>query len=131
MPQLLVTEPAGFAGRNLPDLSANADGNSGYLLVNGGRFGTHGFGTSFVAPQFAATQALINELLGHRVGQLNPLLYRLYRLGAAPTRPIMAGDNWGYAVHDGYNQATGLGAMDAFRLFQGLRSFDTDAIARQ
>lgn len=129
-PTVLATPPAGFPGRNLPDLAADADPHTGYLVdrtnpaTGASVVETHEGGTSIVAPQFAGTLALIDQLLGHRVGQLNPLLYRLAAAGAAPTRPITTGDNWGYAAHPGYNQAAGLGAMDGMRLYQGLKSFD-------
>ena len=123
-PTVLATLPANYAGRNLPDLSANSDGHSGYEIYTAGKMEFNGGGTSFVAPQFAGTLALIDQALGHRVGQLNPLLYRLQASGAAPARDILAGDNWGYAAHAGYDQATGLGAMDGARLFWGLKSFD-------
>ena len=49
-------------------------------------------GTSFVAPQLAGTIALMVEKLGHRVGQLNPLLYALQARGAMPARDITSGD---------------------------------------
>jgi subtilase family serine protease len=123
-PTLLATEPGGFAGRNIPDLSANADPDTGYFYVQGGT--TYDFygGTSFVAPQFAGTLALIVEKLGHRVGQLNPLLYTLQAQGAAAARDITTGDNWGYLAQPGYDVTTGLGVIDAAKLYQGLKKFD-------
>ena len=123
-PTVLATLPANVAGRNLPDLSANADGHSGYLLYTADTMESYGSGTSFVAPQLAGVLALIDQALGHRMGQLNPLLYRLQAAGAAPARQILCGDNWGYLAHAGYNQATGLGALDGEKLLRGLKSFD-------
>ena len=49
-------------------------------------------GTSFVAPQLAATLALMIEELGHRVGQLNPMLYALQGQGEGVARDITTGD---------------------------------------
>ena len=108
-PQLLATEPGGFAGRNIPDLSADADPDTGYFYVQGGKTYDYYGGTSFVAPQFAGTTALMVELLGHRVGQLNPLLYALQAKGSGVARDITTGDIWGYVATPGYDQATGFG----------------------
>ena len=123
-PQLLATEPGGFAGRNIPDLSADADPDTGYFYVQGGTTYDYYGGTSFVAPQFAGTLALMVEKLGHRVGQLNPLLYALQASGAGVARDITTGDNWGYLAAPGYDQTTGLGVIDAAKLYAGLKSFD-------
>ena len=123
-PELLATEPGFFAGRNIPDLSANADPDTGYVtVVNGETIDFYG-GTSFVAPQFAATLALMIEKLGHRVGQLNPMLYALQTQGAGVARDITTGDIWGYLAYPGYDQATGLGVIDAEKLYEGLKGFD-------
>ena len=123
-PTLLATEPADFAGRNIPDLSANANPDIGYYVIEDGSKVTFYGGTSFVAPQFAGTLALLVQKLGHRVGQLNPLLYRLQAIGAAPAIDIATGNIWGYSAHRGFDQTTGLGRIDAERLYQGLRSLD-------
>ena len=120
--KILATEPSGFAGRNIPDLSANADPESGYFYVQDGAPNYFYGGTSFVAPQFAGTVALIVELLGHRVGQLNPQLYALQASGASAARDISKGDIWGYVATPGYDDATGLGVMDAAKLYEGLRA---------
>ncbi len=124
---LVTTAPAGFAGRNIPDLSADADPDTGYTSVVSGTLRAFRGGTSFVAPQFAGTTALLVEKLGHRLGQLNPLLYRLQKQGAPPARDIASGDNWGYLAQPGYDQTTGLGVMDAARLFDGLAGIDRTA----
>ena len=124
VPRLLATEPGLFAGRNIPDLSANADPDTGYLTVVGGKTIDFYGGTSFVAPQFAATVALMVERLGHRVGQLNPMLYALQRQGMGPVRDIAVGDIWGYLAGAGYDQATGLGVIDAAKLYDGIKNFD-------
>lgn len=124
---LVTTAPAGFAGRNIPDLSANADPDTGYTYVESGTLHDFYGGTSFVAPQFAGATALMVEKLGHRIGQLDPLLYRLWRQGPKPARDIEAGDNWGYLAQPGYDPTTGLGVMDAARLFDGLSRIDRTA----
>ncbi len=72
---------SGFnTGRMVPDVSADADPYSGYLLyspsfapspVLEGGWG----GTSFVAPQLNGSTAVIDSYLGHRVGFWNPTIY--------------------------------------------------------
>lgn len=64
----------GGRGRGVPDVSGNADPETGYLIGRGEtNFGWGG--TSAVAPLWAGLIALLNQGLGTRVGHLNPLLY--------------------------------------------------------
>ncbi|HET9623199.1 MAG TPA: S53 family peptidase [Kofleriaceae bacterium] len=117
-PQDLLDLPANFAGRNLPDISLDADPESGYLLESsedGGLF-SGGGGTSFVAPQLNGIATLVAQSVGGRIGLVNPALYR-YKLQYAgskdsPIRDITAGDNWFYAGVNGYDQGAGLGVLD-------------------
>jgi subtilase family serine protease len=122
-PQTYVTLPAGYAGRNLPDVSLNADPDTGYTILYTSDDGsqstlTYYGGTSFVAPQLNGIAALLNERAGGRVGLWNFALYRLARmprsyLGAsAPLRDITAGDNWFYTGVKGYDAATGVGTLN-------------------
>ena len=64
------------------------------------------------------------QALGHRIGQLNPLLYALQAHGAAPARDVVNGDNLGFPAHAGYDQTSGIGAMDAEKLYMGLKGYD-------
>ncbi len=109
--------PANFAGRNMPDISADADPETGYQFIEGGLVGNFEGGTSFVAPQLNGTTALFVQFLGARVGQINPALYQL---GNNVTTDITTGDNWGYSAFPGYDNAAGLGTLDATRLLVGL-----------
>jgi len=110
------------SGRAEPDLSADADPESGYLLYepsavpvgNPALEGGWG-GTSFVAPQFNGGAAVIESYLGHRVGLWNPRLYSLAASYASPVTPLSqassSNDNIFYTGNPGerYNEATGLG----------------------
>ena len=116
-PVLQYVLPAKFAGRNSPDLSANADPESGYQYIEEGGIVNFYGGTSFVAPQLNGVNALYVQGLGGRTGQLNPLLYSL---GSLISTDIRAGDNWGYAAAAGYENAVGNGTLDATRLAIGL-----------
>jgi subtilase family serine protease len=121
-PQDLLDLPAGFAGRNLPDVSLDADPFSGFVLYStedGGVLSGYG-GTSFVAPQLNGVSALLSQAAGGRIGLWNPMLYR-YRntYGYAPSSPlrdITAGDNWFYQGGPGYEPGAGLGVLDVANL---------------
>jgi kumamolisin len=109
-------------GRAQPDLSTDADPFSGYLLYQPsfaqadqpalqGGWG----GTSFVAPQLNGSAAVIDSLLGHRVGLWNPSIYSFATSSHSPFTPLdqsgTSNDNVFYSGTPGtlYNPATGLG----------------------
>ena len=111
-----VDVPGGFAGRNVPDVALNADPNTGYYLAFGGSLYAGGGGTSFVAPQLNGIFSLITQQAGGRLGLLHPQLYKSFRsLGygtGSPFRAMGAGTNLYYPATNGFNPATGLGALD-------------------
>ena len=126
---LLYALPAFYPGRNVPDVSFNADPETGYVIyytssVSG--FGLQPFygGTSFVAPQLNGVTALLGQYLKRRVGSLNTSLYLLaltgqaYRGSSAPLHAIAYGDNWFYKGSNGYNPAAGLGTLDVANFAQ-------------
>jgi subtilase family serine protease len=131
-PQTLFKLPANFAGRNVPDISANADPDTGYALYytsdqNGFSIETFYGGTSFVAPQMAGVTALLGESLHQRVGLMNVPLYWIARTGgyggkAPPLRAIKDGNNDFYEGSDGYNPGAGLGVLDVAKLASALKS---------
>ncbi|MGH3169192.1 MAG: S53 family peptidase, partial [Trebonia sp.] len=113
------------AGRVVPDLSANADPYSGYLLYEPSFAGIGqptlqaGWGgTSFIAPQLNGSTAEIDSYLGHRVGFWNPSVYAFAASGHDPFTPLDAtgtsDDNLYYTGTAGsiYSPATGLGTPD-------------------
>jgi subtilase family serine protease len=115
--QTLLTLPAHFAGRNTPDISADADPFSGYLIYStpDGGWNDYYGGTSFVAPQMNGVSALVRQRAGGRVGLWNPMLYRFAqenRRGNVTVVDITAGDNWYYDGVPGYEPAAGLGVLD-------------------
>jgi kumamolisin len=127
-----ATLPAHFPGRNVPDISFNADPETGYIIFYttngdspdfsaGETVETFFGGTSFVAPQLNGVTALLGQNAGHRLGLLNFQLYNLSRLGQtsgshAPIHTISTGDNWFFNARNGYSPAVGLGTMDVFNL---------------
>ena len=122
--------PANFAGRNVPDLSFDADPLSGYVvLYTSSAIGfmkkPNGGGTSFVSPEINGVAALLQQSTGGRLGLLNASLYRIARAGGyagaqAPLRATPDGGNDFYRGSDGYNLATGLGFADVANLADAL-----------
>jgi subtilase family serine protease len=112
-------------GRNMPDLSMDADPHTGYAvymnLPDAQGWAKYG-GTSFVAPQLAGLSALINSSVGQRVGFWNPQIYRFAQQSNSPFTPLndtgVTNDNGYYTGTPGtiYNQATGLGIPDVTAL---------------
>ena len=116
---LQVTLPSNFAGRNMPDISTNADPESGYQLIEEGAVQNFYGGTSFVAPQLNGVNALFVQALGGRTGQLSPAIYQLSNL---TSNEVNAGDNWGYKAANGFDNASGIGKLDATKLLLGLEA---------
>ncbi len=122
-------------GRVQPDVSANADPMTGYLLYApslgaGQELQWDGGGTSFVAPQFNGATAVMSEVLGRRIGLWNPALYRFALRKDSPVKPLSdrgpQNDNLHYTGTPGtlYNPAVGLGTPDFAeftRLLKALR----------
>jgi len=119
----LIDMPTGVAGRNVPDVSLNADPYSGYLVYQGG-WGAGSGGTSFVAPQLNGILTLISSGLPGRIGPINPQLYaafQKYGYGVgSPFKAISSGDNEYYPAATTYNPATGLGSLDVNALAAAL-----------
>jgi kumamolisin len=116
-------------GRALPDLSADADPYTGYLLYNpsavaAGQPALQGAwgGTSFVAPQLNGSTAVIDSYLGHRVGLWNPSIYAFATSGKSPFTALNAvgtsSDNLYYTGNPGsvYNVGSGLGFPNLSKL---------------
>ncbi len=105
---------AGSAKRMVPDVSSNADPNSGFAVYSQGSWGVVG-GTSAAAPTWAGFTALVNQkaaAAGHaKVGLANPALYQI---GAGSNRAasfhdVTSGSNGNFSAGTGYDQVTGLG----------------------
>ena len=121
-------EPCGAAAgadcREVPDVSASADPNHGYVVYWAGSWTAFG-GTSGAAPLWAALAALAVTVNGavQRLGNLNPVLYQLAADGAPDFTDVTTGDtdytttNGGaYAAGAGYDMASGLGSPVASAL---------------
>ncbi|GAA6114833.1 S53 family peptidase [Apilactobacillus apinorum] len=107
-------------GRNLPDIVANGDPQTGYSVYYNGKWLIDG-GTSIVAPQIAAVNAVYVSKLNHRLGLWNPRIYSAAQSSHSPFDQLY-GDNATniyYSTQNNkiYNQATGLGTVNYDKLF--------------
>lgn len=121
--------------RGVPDIAANADPRSGWIIRALNRWQVIG-GTSAAAPFWAALVALANQKAGHPLGYINPALYQLAQgKGKADFRDITTGNNTfdgtggrggspvhvpGYPAAPGWDPVTGLGSPDAAKLIPDL-----------
>jgi kumamolisin len=98
----------GQSQRGVPDVSGDADPETGYnILVDGEQIVVGG--TSAVAPLWAGLIALLNQQLGTRLGYVNPALYAL----AEPDNgfnDITEGNNGAFSAGPGWDPCTGLGS---------------------
>jgi kumamolisin len=118
--QKVVAQAGGQGRRQVPDVSANADPETGFSIVFGGHL-IQAAGTSGSAPLWAATVALIEQDLkqkGYRgIGFANPALYWMGQnssnLPAPAFHDVTAGNNLAFDAGPGWDFATGWGSMDA------------------
>jgi len=123
--------------RDVPDIALAASfEHDGYLTVIQGSLVSAG-GTSVGTPEFAGIVALLSQALWQgaqgpgRLGNINPVLYRLAQTTTDVFHDITSGDNMvpcapgspdctsgsvGYTAGPGYDLVTGLGSVDANNL---------------
>jgi uncharacterized protein (TIGR03437 family) len=128
------------SARDVPDVAlSSASGHVGYLVYNGGSLVVFG-GTSAASPAFAGIATLLNQYLLQNgalstpgLGNMNPRLYSLAQSSPGVFHDITTGSNivtitcgsrsrncvagsYGYNAGTGYDQASGLGSVDAHAL---------------
>jgi len=106
------------SGRGVPDVSGDADPQTGYKVRVDGQNVVFG-GTSAVAPLWAGLIALLNQQLGQPVvGFLNPVLYQNFDFFAQVNalQDVTSGNNGGYSAQQGWDACTGLGSPDGANL---------------
>jgi subtilase family serine protease len=119
----------GGSHREVPDVAADADPQTGYTIYWAGNWHAGIGGTSAATPLWAALFGLANASCATRIGFANPALYHAYSrfeptkvgydIQAAPneTNNDYTGANGGeYPVLVGYDMATGLGSPIASAL---------------
>ncbi len=110
--------------RGVPDVSGDADPDSGYDVRIDGTDTVIG-GTSAVAPLWAGLIARINSTRGASLGFINPQLYT----AVSALRDITIGNNGSYEAGPGWDACTGLGSPDGSKiaaLFQENPASPTD-----
>ncbi len=105
-------------GRGVPDVSGDADPNTGYNVLVDGESAVFG-GTSAVAPLWAGLVARINQTMGKPVGFLNPRIY-VQPVEASGFRDITKGNNGSFQAAKGWDACTGLGSPDGTQLLTAL-----------
>ncbi len=110
--------PGVLNGRTVPDISFNADPDTGYAIYFQGGWTIYG-GTSPAAPLWAGLTALVNSRraaqgLG-RVGFLNPAIYQIAQTNLSANFHDIAdsSSNGFYTAAAGYDPATGWGTPTA------------------
>ncbi len=108
--------------RDVPDVCLSSAVHDAYLVETQGALYAIG-GTSASSPSFAGLMALIVQNTGQRQGNANPRFYQLgnsqYGAGGVSVfHDITSGGNsvpgvTGYSCTTGFDQATGLGSVDA------------------
>jgi subtilase family serine protease len=119
-----------FAGRGVPDVSGDADPETGYQVRVDGKNQIIG-GTSAVAPLWAALVARLNQKLGAPLGFLHP---KIYALGKNVFRDITSGNNDDanlgyYSAKAGWDPCTGLGSPNGAALLSALTASTTTSKA--
>ena len=104
----LASSYSGQTGRGVPDVSGDADPDSGYNVLVDGSQEVVG-GTSAVAPLWAGLVALLNQQLNTRLGFINPLIYALPEPNNG-FNDITEGNNGDYSAGPGWDPCTGLGS---------------------
>jgi kumamolisin len=126
----IPASPIGNNGRGVPDISGDADPQTGYQIFLEGNPGVVG-GTSAVAPLWAGLIARINQQLvgkgGKPVGFINPVIYGSAGAGGGAFHDIVSGTNditgtlnGLYTAGPGWDAASGLGTPDGANLLRVL-----------
>lgn len=114
-------------GRGVPDVSGDADPNTGYNILVDGQNAVIG-GTSAVAPLWAGLIALINQQAGQPVGYINPAIYA-QNVATSGFHDVSAGDNGAFSAAPGWDPCTGLGSPDGAQLLAALTGKAAQAAA--
>ncbi|HEX5339895.1 MAG TPA: S53 family peptidase [Gammaproteobacteria bacterium] len=123
------SEPSWENVRNVPqnghrvtsDLSMDADPQTGYSVLTGGRWSVYG-GTSFVAPELAGLFAVRSGQVG-RLGQVNALIYQDAGTSNYSTDffDITSGSNGAFSAGSYWDHPTGWGTPNASNLISHIQ----------
>ncbi len=122
--------------RNVPDVTLNADPDTGYSIYYNGQWTIYG-GTSCAAPLWAAFTARVNQKRVENkksvLGFANPFFYAI-GLGSsynADFHDITTGNNLYYSAGTGYDNASGWGSFNGANLLHNLASVTSSLSSSQ
>ncbi|MEM0289804.1 MAG: protease pro-enzyme activation domain-containing protein [Metallosphaera sp.] len=109
-----LTTPQGYpGGREIPDVSANADVYPGIFIVCPNNVTAISGGTSEASPLMAGLLTIVMQYDHTRLGNINPALYKLQESAYSKVfYPITFGYNIPWTASYGYNLVTGLGQLN-------------------
>jgi kumamolisin len=119
--------------RNVPDISLDADPNTGYSIYYKGGWHIYG-GTSCASPLWAAFTARVNQVQTANgkstLGFANPLIYSIAKGARYNTdfHDITTGNNQYYSAGTGYDNATGWGSFNGANLLADLTKTSVKAM---
>ncbi|HKN97312.1 MAG TPA: S53 family peptidase [Pseudonocardiaceae bacterium] len=107
--------------RAVPDVSLDADPNTGYAIFSAGQWLEFG-GTSCAAPMWAGFAALYDAKSVGRLGNGNQAFYSIASgpAGGSAFHDITSGSNGAFDAGAGYDAVTGLGSYDGAGLAAAL-----------
>src|SRR2546421_10113734 len=117
--------------RGVPDVSYSGSAAHGVIVAwgsSGEPFEFWNFdGTSVGTPHWAGIVAIADQSIGHGLGNMNPVLYRLSQQKNAPLHDIKNGNNdfgaiVGFPAKQGWDAASGVGSPIASNLVAALLS---------
>ncbi|MCY0880775.1 MAG: S53 family peptidase, partial [Firmicutes bacterium] len=126
-------DPKTTIGRDVPDVSLNADPLTGYSIYDTNKDSSVGTGwlngwggTSFATPIWAAFTADMDSGLKTPVGFATPTLYQIDAKKEGSQHPpfsaIQKGNNWLFYCSGDDNEVTGLGTPHIAALFNDLKN---------
>jgi kumamolisin len=101
---------ASSSGRNVPDVAAVADPNTGDAFYFAGAWSGPIGGTSWSCPIWSALQTEINQRQNGRAGLVNTRIYTAFKNnGYNAFHDITSGSNGAFSAHTGFDNVTGIG----------------------
>ncbi|WP_236250732.1 protease pro-enzyme activation domain-containing protein [Chromobacterium phragmitis] len=101
--------------RGVPDVSFDADPNSGALVLVSGQTQQIG-GTSLAAPLFTGFWARIQSAHGNSLVSPNPAIYQYFKANPSLYHDVTSGSNGAYKATSGWDYTTGWGSLNVANL---------------
>jgi subtilase family serine protease len=117
-------------GRNVPDVSFDADPDTGFALYYDGTWNNDfnpAGGTSLSSPIFGGALAQMTQVLHGRLGLAAERLFKLWKStgyasnGTTYFHDSIFGNNGYYLAGPGYDHVTGIGSVDIWNAMQTLK----------